>query len=113
MNKNFKLILIPAILIVLSIVIYFAYNQLTQSFVPADDMKYCDSDEECVPVDCGCSCGGCGGFSYDDVVNKKYADEWYNQKGCKHAEICPMVCCPARKVACENNVCVVKEGIIG
>lgn len=68
-------------------------------------MKYCDSDNDCTPVGCSCYCSGCGGFSYDDIVNKKYVNAWYNQEGCRPAELCSMTCCEPRKVVCENQLC--------
>lgn len=109
--KNIKVSLIVLVILAVVVGIYLAYSHLTLSTVSLDDMKYCISDDDCVPVDCRCSCSGCGGFSYDDVVNKKYADAWYYQQGCEPAEKCPQVCCPPRSIACENNQCVVKEGV--
>jgi hypothetical protein len=61
-----------------------------------------------VAVGCTCTCSGCGGFSYQDVVNKNYQEDWYNRHSCSAPLICPQVCCPARQVVCENNTCVVK-----
>jgi hypothetical protein len=74
-----------------------------------DDLRYCIADEDCIPVSCSCSCSGCGGFFYEDVVNRKYTDIWYKQQGCQPSDKCLMVCCPKRKVSCENNLCVVIE----
>jgi len=109
MSKNVKLVLILIVIIVLGIALYFAYNSLVSPSVTIEDMKHCVSDQDCVPVECGCSCSGCGGFSYDDVVNRKYVATWYKQQRCNQAEICPMECCPKNEIACENNVCVVNE----
>lgn len=111
MNKKMKFTVLGIGIIILIIGVYFVYNHLTLSNVPIQTMKYCINDNDCVPVDCGCSCSGCGGFSYDDVVNKKYADAWYYQQSCKPAQVCPTVCCMPRTIACENNACVVKEKI--
>lgn len=62
-------------------------------------------------VECGCSCSGCGGFSYSDIVNKKYADKWYEKHNCERSypRLCPMVCCPARTLTCNFFMCGVKE----
>ena len=110
MDKKLRFAMFILVGIVLIGGIYFLNNYTSLSNVSVQTMKYCINDNDCTPVDCGCSCSGCGGFSYDDVVNKKYADAWYSQQCCKPAKICPLVCCPLRKVSCENNVCVVKEG---
>jgi hypothetical protein len=70
-----------------------------------EEMKSCESPEDCVPVGCGCSCSGCGGFDYDEIINKKYTEEWYSQQECSPPEICPQVCCQPMEIKCENNVC--------
>lgn len=67
-----------------------------------------------MPVVCECYCSGCGGFAYDDIVNKEYKDEWHEQQGCVFDEVpqpCLEECCPPRSVACENNQCTVIEGV--
>ena len=74
------------------------------------DKKYCDSASDCVAVSCGCSCSGCGGFSYQDVVNKSHEGEWYDTNTCEPAQMCPMVCCAPATIACENHQCVVHGG---
>ncbi|MCX6750530.1 MAG: hypothetical protein NTZ83_03665 [Candidatus Pacearchaeota archaeon] len=105
MNKKVKFILISVIIILLIIGIYlFALSTISIS-----KMKYCISKEDCISVDCGCGCSGCGGFSYDDIVNKKYAKAWYLQQGCLPSGVCPEVCCMPRTIECENNACVAKE----
>ena len=109
MDQKLKISLIFVIIIVLGIGTYFLYNHFNLSSISITDMKYCTSADDCAPVDCGCSCSGCGGFSYDDIVNKKYVDAWYYQQGCKSAEICPMVCCSPKTIACEDNYCIVKD----
>ena len=86
---------------------YLVYNKTLFS-ITLEEMKYCEFDSDCVPVGCVCTCSGCGGFSYEDIINKKYTNAWYYQKNCKPAEICPMVCCGPTKAVCENNMCVVK-----
>jgi len=76
--------------------------------VPLEAMRQCYSAADCEPVGCGCDCSGCGGFSFEDMVNKQYVNSWYKQKSCKPADVCPMVCCMARTIACESNICVAK-----
>ena len=109
MNQKLKTPLIFVIIIVLGIGTYFLYKHLTLSSVSITDMKYCISADDCVPVGCRCSCSGCGGFSYEDIVNKKYVDAWYYQQGCKSAQTCPEVCCTPKTIACEDNSCIVKD----
>ncbi|MCR4327645.1 MAG: hypothetical protein NUV46_03635 [Nanoarchaeota archaeon] len=109
MKKTSKTVLIIVAVVVILVLLYFSYNHFTLSSVSLDEMKYCESRENCVPVDCGCSCSGCGGFSYEEVVNKKFAYAWYDQKGCSPSQVCPEVCCSQRTIECENNLCVVKE----
>jgi hypothetical protein len=72
------------------------------------DMRSCASAGDCVPVGCSCTCSGCGGFSFEDVVNKKCEDRWYHRHDCKPTHVCPEVCCPPRTLACENRMCSVK-----
>lgn len=109
MDKKIKFVIITLIVVGLIIGFYFLYNHITLSSVSIQKMKYCVADSDCVPVKCICRCSGCGGFSYEDIVNKKYVDAWYYQQGCKPPQICPAKCCLPRTIACENNVCVVKE----
>lgn len=71
-------------------------------------MKYCETKEDCVVVDCSCSCSGCGGFSYDDAINKKYTEAWYTKNLCTKSRVCPTECCPRSEIVCENNLCIVK-----
>ncbi|MFH1506006.1 MAG: hypothetical protein ABIE94_03360 [archaeon] len=91
-------------------VLFVAGCQVTEP-VHLEAMKYCTSADECVPVGCTCGCSGCGGFSYEDIVNEEYVDEWYSLQGCEPVDTCPEVCCMAATIACENNVCVVKSGV--
>ena len=77
---------------------------------PVDDWKACHEAEDCVPVGCGCSCSGCGGFSHDDIVNKDFEQAWYDEKGCQKAQVCPQVCCPAMSVVCQDGQCAVVAG---
>ena len=112
MRNILKVFLILTILLFLTAGAYIAYSVLSPPSVPVSisEMKYCKSAEDCMPVGCGCSCSGCGGFSYDDIVNKKYADLWYKQNKCEPAKICPTVCCPQRSIVCsDNNVCGAME----
>jgi hypothetical protein len=75
----------------------------------SDNPKYCETKADCVAVDCGCSCSGCGGFSYQDVVNVKYEETWYELNDCEPNRVCLQVCCPRREIACEDNECTVIE----
>jgi hypothetical protein len=72
-----------------------------------DPTKFCQIDKDCVAVGCGCSCSGCGGFSYEEIVNIKYQDVWYYERDCKPAEVCPHVCCEPAELKCIENVCKV------
>ena len=73
-----------------------------------DNSKYCITSNDCVPVGCVCHCSGCGGFSYEDIVNKNCVDKWYEDHNCSPPRICPMVCCKSTTIVCENNTCKVK-----
>jgi len=70
----------------------------------------CQTAEDCVPVSCGCKCSGCGGFDFEEIVNKNSAGAWYLQHSCQKPTICLQVCCQPVTIACENNICVAKEG---
>lgn len=74
-----------------------------------DASKSCDMNSDCIPVSCTCDCSGCGGFPYEDVVNKDYVDKWYQKEHCTKPKVCLMVCCAPRKAVCENSACVVIE----
>lgn len=76
---------------------------------PPEVSKQCDTPEDCVPVGCECTCSGCGGFSYEDIVNKDSVDAWYLIHDCSPPQVCPEVCCPPMEKVCENNVCAVKQ----
>jgi len=112
MNKKLKISLISSIILIITFLLiageFLYYKYLFWKSVTIEEMKHCTSSEECVPVGCICRCSGCGGFSSEDVVNKKYVEAWYYKKGCKPPEICPMVCCKPVTIECENNLCVVK-----
>jgi hypothetical protein len=77
--------------------------------VSPDKMKFCETESDCIPVGCKCECSGCGGFDYDEVVNKKYVDHWYLNQGCEPPSFCLEVCCPVREIACQNQRCIVIE----
>jgi hypothetical protein len=79
-----------------------------QDETAAQDMRGCESAEDCVPVGCSCSCSGCGGFDHDDVVNAAFEQQWYEQQGCTKPEVCPTKCCPKMTLTCEGGQCVVK-----
>lgn len=69
-------------------------------------MRYCDSVDDCVPVGCTCRCSGCGGFSSEDIINKKYEELWYRKNNCTKPFQCPTVCCfPAKTIVCLDNTC--------
>lgn len=95
-------------LVVLTYILLSSYAP-TEGSNDLDLMYYCDSAADCVPVECGCDCSGCGGFSYDDIINRAYVDQWYSDNGCAPAKICPEVCCEPKKVACEEHVCKVYD----
>lgn len=105
MNMNPRIILIILILIAL-----IAISIILISKVVAKEMKYCKRNNDCVPVGCTCSCSGCGGFPYEEIINKKFTKLWYLQHLCKKPTFCLERCCPPRIAVCENNQCIVKEG---
>lgn len=81
--------------------------------IDTEDMTACDTADDCVTVACACKCSGCGGFYFEDVVNKAFEEWWYEEKGCKKANVCPEVCCPGKMtLACAEGRCVVEwEGV--
>jgi len=99
-------------IILLFIYIIFSVPKGIEKENKLDKTRFCLTKKDCVPVDCGCTCAGGNGFSYDDVVNKKYVDKWYKEHECKNStpNLCPMVICPERKVVCQYFMCNVKEG---
>jgi len=107
-KTNIKYLLIAALVAAVAGVFIFWFswqeNYINLPYYPRG-MKYCESKNDCVPVGCGCSCSGCGGFSYEDVINKKFFDQWYQQHNCEPPRICLMVCCPQTTIVCENNRC--------
>jgi hypothetical protein len=76
---------------------------------PASDPKACETAEDCVPVACFCECSGCGGFFYQDIVNRESVDAWYEEHGCEPATACAEVCCEPSKVVCEDGGCAVRK----
>ena len=96
-------------IILVSLLLFLAACTVKQD-VSLQDMKFCNTKEDCVVVDCWCSCSG-GGFSYDDAVNKNYEKTWYDMK-ChffdQKEKKCPEVLCKYAEVVCENNQCIVK-----
>jgi len=73
-------------------------------------MYSCSDASDCVAVGCGCRCSGCGGFSFDEIINKDYTDHWHELKGCEQADpdepvICPMVCCTPGEIVCVDGTC--------
>lgn len=105
MDKQYPIIVIVLIAVVAVIILLSAPREN----ITLSQMKSCQTADDCVAVGCGCTCSGCGGFSYEDIVNKDFVDQWYSQKGCQPAEVCPAVCCKPRTKVCENSVCMVKE----
>jgi len=69
------------------------------------EMRTCDTAADCVPVGCACHCSGCGGFSSEDIVNKKYEDLWYESHACEKDRMCLEVCCQPLTLICENALC--------
>lgn len=108
MKKAFVILVLILILIGIS---YYYFRPKTSIPKSVAATKHCFFASDCVAVDCGCVCSGCGGFPYDDVINKKYEDIWYEQQGCAKEKMCLTACCSPRSIACEKNVCVVKEGV--
>jgi len=70
-----------------------------------EEMRTCGTADDCVPVGCSCDCSGCGGFSSEDIVSKKYEDLWYEKHACEKEKMCLEVCCPDRTVVCESGLC--------
>lgn len=74
-----------------------------------EEMKYCEDDSDCIPVECSCKCSGGSGFTFDEIINKKYKKEWHLQRGCGVPGICPTVICSnTPKISCVNNQCLVE-----
>ena len=74
------------------------------------DQRFCDTPADCAPVSCGCSCSGCGGFDYEEIVRTGCVADWYADHACAPPTICPLVCCPERTVTCVNHMCGVSDG---
>ncbi|MDD5221492.1 MAG: hypothetical protein PHV47_02750 [Candidatus Pacebacteria bacterium] len=105
MNKK---ILIPVICLFIIIIVGFLAWRFWPNnigFITPEEMRVCDVNEDCIPVGCNCTCSGCGGFSYEDIINKEYKNDWYAQNNCSEPEICPMVCCEPAEIRCLNNQC--------
>jgi hypothetical protein len=68
----------------------------------------CQTVADCVHVGCGCKCSGCGGFDYEEIINKNSKEEWYGQHNCPESTICPQVCCGPVTIFCENNICLAR-----
>ncbi|NIM47191.1 MAG: hypothetical protein GTN40_03470 [Candidatus Aenigmarchaeota archaeon] len=92
------------IILILAIVLIAGCTQQSMKI----DFYSCTQDSDCTNVGCGCNCSGCGGFSYDEIINKKYVNEWYQEHNCSPPEFCPAVCCQPMTIVCENNTCGVK-----
>jgi hypothetical protein len=72
------------------------------------DQSYCVLASDCIPVACECHCSGCGGFSYEEIINKEHLNEWYEQHHCSPPVSCPNVCCQPMEIVCHDNRCKVK-----
>lgn len=105
--KFFILFLFLFLLILLSLFAFFYFKE---------DIYHCNSSDDCIAVECGCGCSGCGP-SYDEIINKNYEKIWYFKNGCKpndfddlsNMPLCPMVCCQPGEIKCENHKCVFKR----
>lgn len=85
---------------------YFAGNKRIKKNEKENvNLRTCKSAQDCIPVACRHSCGGCGGFDYDDIINKKFETEWYSDAGCYGFGSGPDVCCPSREVTCIASKC--------
>lgn len=108
-KTNWKLLVVVIILTATAVGGFFVW-QNEKIVSPVEEMKYCENANDCTPVSCGCKCNGCGGFDYQDVINKKFVEEWYSQQNCLKPTICLQVCCQPTTIGCENNRCVAKRG---
>lgn len=104
--KKYLLLFLLSVLIFLG---YLAFESFRFSSASrSGEVKYCNQQEDCSLVRCGCDCSG-GGFPYDETVNRKFIFSWYLNKKCLPANQCLDVPCPNRSLICENHVCTVKE----
>lgn len=71
--------------------------------------RRCRTAGDCVPVTCRCGCSGCGGFAFQDVVNRRYERWWYRTRGCTRGG-CYRRCCPPRRLVCRRGLCTVLPG---
>ena len=108
MKKTRILIAVIVVLIALAIVVLINHRD-RQIFVSITEMKACVVDSDCVPVGCNCWCSGGDGFSYEEIVNQQYIDEWYLQQGCEPTYACLEEECPPVRAVCRDHVCVVEK----
>jgi hypothetical protein len=93
--------------ITLIAVLFLLFGIMASSSISEKKMRKCEVNSDCVPVKCTCGCSGCGGFDYDDVINKKYVKWWHIKEWCSPENTCPEVCCTPKEAICENNSCTV------
>jgi len=110
-NIVYLLIITPIVLIIAGVIVFLLFQKEDLKYPPYE--KYCSIPSDCVPVVCECECSGCGGFDYDDVVNKTMVDKWYQEHCPNDGRQCPQVCCKElTEIACENNTCVVETQVL-
>ena len=107
-NKKIPLLLV-ILLIILSLSFFISLNAIMNSRVIQNKMQSCSLKEDCIPVGCRCTCNGCGGFSYEEIINNKYETMWYFSHLCKKPEACDTGCCIPSEIACENGLCIVRN----
>ena len=103
-----KLIIIVSVLAVVLIAGCSQYFVQEEKDFSKIDFYSCMKASDCVPVDCGGGCSGGGGFPYDEIINKKYVNEWYQKNTCDEPGVGLTVTCPRMLITCENSTCGVK-----
>ncbi|MBI5594773.1 MAG: hypothetical protein HY928_01650 [Elusimicrobia bacterium] len=84
------------------------YRRRTLGSVTHEEMTRCAAAADCVAVGCEAGCSGCGGISYDEIVNRRFEGAWYYQKRCAPPgewSVSPMVCCTAGEIVCSQGRC--------
>ena len=85
------------------------YRKRTLGAVTHEEMVGCATAADCVPAECSGHCSGCGGFSFEEIINKKSEKAWYYQKGCRKPlpgeMLVPMVCCSPGEIVCAKGNC--------
>lgn len=106
MSKNEKRIIYGAVIITGLLIVIATSWLLLKKKIGAEEIRYCLTANDCVPVGCSCHCSGCGGFSYEAIVNEKFANLWYTQHKCKPSAMCTENCCVPKIIQCKNNQCL-------